>query len=43
MTRTGTKYGNWAWRFEKEQLTDEVSHRLHDLTRLYDRVHKTLP
>jgi 4-alpha-glucanotransferase len=43
MNRPGTAKGNWEWRCEKEQLTDEVSHRLRDLTGLYDRLPQTLP
>ena len=31
--------GNWDWRFEQEQLTDEVRARLRDITRIYGRMH----
>ena len=43
MNRPGTAKGNWEWRFEKAQLTDEVGYQLRDVTGLYDRLPQTLP
>lgn len=37
MNRPGTTEGNWAWRLREGALTDEVGHRLADLTWLYGR------
>ncbi len=32
-----TTAGNWSWRYATEELTDQHSHRLRELTRLYGR------
>jgi 4-alpha-glucanotransferase len=38
MNRPGTARGNWEWRYAAEMLTDEVAHRLRQLTELYGRI-----
>ncbi len=37
MNAPGTTMGNWAWRFEWSQLTPNLSARLHEWVRSYDR------
>jgi len=37
MNRPATASGNWAWRFTRDMLTDEIKTRLRDLTTLYGR------
>jgi 4-alpha-glucanotransferase len=37
MNRPATANGNWAWRFTRDMLTDELKTRLRDLTTLYGR------
>ncbi len=37
MNLPGTVTGNWSWRYRREDLTEEMSQRLRELTRLYDR------
>jgi 4-alpha-glucanotransferase len=37
MNLPGTSTGNWRWRYRQAALTNELSERLRDLTRLYDR------
>ncbi len=32
MNRPGEKLGNWSWRLEPGQLTDELARRLYDST-----------
>jgi 4-alpha-glucanotransferase len=38
MNHPGTAEGNWEWRCEAGQLTDEVAARLRDLTEIYGRL-----
>ncbi len=38
MNRPGTTEGNWEWRFSFDMLTDDIKHRLRELTELYGRV-----
>jgi 4-alpha-glucanotransferase len=38
MNRPGTAEGNWEWRCEAGQLTDEVAARLQELTEIYGRL-----
>lgn len=33
-----TRSGNWQWRVKKEDLTDELSDRIKDLSKIYDRL-----
>src|SRR5262249_38149146 len=40
MNFPGKPAGNWAWRFQEGQLTDQVRERLLDITQVYDRVPK---
>ena len=37
MNRPATANGNWAWRFTRDLLTDELKTRLRELTTLYGR------
>lgn len=37
MNRPGTATGNWSYRFTADQLTDELTQRLKDITLLYGR------
>lgn len=37
MNRPGISSGNWAWRFEREELTPERAENLRELTYLYGR------
>jgi len=37
MNRPATTGGNWAWRFTRDMLTDEIKNRLRGLTMLYGR------
>jgi 4-alpha-glucanotransferase len=37
MNLPGSMGGNWRWRFSWDQLTPEVTKRLRDLVKLYDR------
>jgi len=37
MNRPGTTEGNWEWRFSFDMLTDDIKHRLRELTELYGR------
>ena len=37
MNLPGTGDGNWAWRYEPEQLTDERARRLRELTERHRR------
>jgi len=38
MNRPGTAKGNWEWRYQESQLTEEIGQRLRDVTGLYDRL-----
>lgn len=38
MNLPASSQGNWGWRFEKENLTDDIAKRLKHLTELYGRV-----
>ena len=37
MNFPGKTHGNWQWRYSDSMLTDEISGRLRELTKLYDR------
>ena len=32
MNRPGKRHGNWAWKLERGQLTDELARRLYEST-----------
>lgn len=37
MNRPSIAFGNWEWRLEKDQLTDEVHHKLREITEISGR------
>lgn len=40
MNVPSTSDGNWVWRLSKEMLTSQLSERIADMTRLYNRTYK---
>lgn len=38
MNTPGTRAGNWGWRFDWSQVTDELTQKLHHLLHLYGRL-----
>jgi 4-alpha-glucanotransferase len=37
MNKPGTSEGNWQWRFNWDQVPDDLASRLHHLLKLYGR------
>jgi 4-alpha-glucanotransferase len=37
MNLPGRPSGNWGWRFAEGQISDDVQHRLREMTELYGR------
>ncbi|HMQ04017.1 MAG TPA: 4-alpha-glucanotransferase [Pyrinomonadaceae bacterium] len=40
MNLPATEKGNWSWRFNKGDLTDEIADRLRELTEIYGRINR---
>ncbi len=40
MNVPGRSTGNWAWRFSRDALTDELSARLYEMTEMYGRLQR---
>jgi 4-alpha-glucanotransferase len=38
MNQPATLGGNWRWRYRREMLTPEITHRLRELAELYERI-----
>lgn len=38
MNRPGVAYGNWSWRVRKNQITNKISNRLYEISKLYSRI-----